>query len=69
MITTKYYFDASGDEVVRNNGLGSLEEGTETVFGSTAYSKTVAALITDGFADAYQMANTRNDYNLGKPTK
>lgn len=69
LITTKYYFDASGEEVVRNNGLGSLEEGTETVFGSTAYSKTVAALITDGFADAYQMANTRNDHNLGKPTK
>lgn len=68
LITTKYYFDASGAKVEKKAGLGTLAEGTENVFGVTEYTSNVAAILTDGFADAYQLAYSRNGHLLGKPT-
>ena len=67
LITTKYVYTLSEGSVTRGDGLGALGE-AQKVFGETDYTAAVQEIITDGFADAYQMAYSRNGHLLGKAT-
>ena len=68
LITTKYVYTLSEGSVTRGDGLGTLSDTTANFFGSAGYTAEAQAVITDGFADAYQMAYSRNGHLLGKAT-
>lgn len=68
LITTKYVYTLSEGSVTRGDGLGTLPDTTANFFGSAGYTAEAQAVITDGFADAYQMAYSRNGHLLGKAT-
>lgn len=68
LITTKYVYTLSGGAATQEDGLGTLSDTTANFFGSAGYTAEAQAVITDGFADAYQMAYSRNGHLLGKAT-
>ena len=67
LITTKYVYTLSGGAATQEDGLGTLPDTTANFFGGT-YTAEAQAIITDEFADAYQMAFSRNGHLLGKAT-
>lgn len=67
LITTKYVYTLSGGAATQEDGLGTLPDTTVNFFGGT-YTAEAQAIITDEFADAYQMAFSRNGHLLGKAT-
>lgn len=68
LITTKYVYTLSGGAATQEDGLGTLSDTTANFFGSAGYTAEAQAIITDEFADAYQMAYSRNGHLLGKTT-
>ena len=65
LITTKYVYTLSGGAATQEDGLGTLPDTTANFFGGT-YTAEAQAIITDEFADAYQMAFSRNGKVLGE---
>lgn len=66
LITTKYVYTLSGGAATQEDGLGTLSDTTANFFGSAGYTAEAQAVITDEFADAYQMAFSRNGKVLGE---
>lgn len=66
LITTKYVYTLSGGAATQEDGLGTLSDTTANFFGSAGYTAEAQAIITDEFADAYQMAFSRNGKVLGE---